>query len=55
MAFQLGTRRTIYGACYGTEAKSQESRMAEIEAAMANTLDEIAIRIEKIADQIEIR
>lgn len=32
-----------------------EGRMAEIESAMAVTIDEIAERIEKIADQIEIR
>ncbi|NBO19568.1 MAG: cell division protein ZapA [Proteobacteria bacterium] len=33
----------------------QEGRMVEIEHAMATTLEEIALRIEKIADQIEIR
>lgn len=33
----------------------QEGRMVEIEHAMAVTLEEIASRIEKIADQIEIR
>lgn len=32
-----------------------EHRMREMEAAMAATLDEIAGRIEKIADQVEIR
>ena len=31
-----------------------ENRMLEMEAAMAVTLEEIALRIEKIADQIEI-
>jgi len=33
----------------------QEGRMVEIEHAMAITLDEIALRIEKIADQVEMR
>ncbi len=33
----------------------QEERMVEIEHAMATTLEEIAQRIEKIADQVEIR
>lgn len=32
-----------------------EARMAEIESAMAGTLDEIASRIERIADSVEIR
>lgn len=35
--------------------QEQEGRMVEIENAMAVTLEEIALRIEKIADQIEIR
>ena len=34
---------------------SQEGRMVEIEHAMATTLGEIAARIEKIADQVEMR
>jgi len=33
----------------------QGERMADIEQAMATTLEEIALRIEKIADQVEIR
>ncbi len=33
----------------------QEGRMVEIEQAMATTLEEIAQRIEKIADQVEMR
>ena len=33
---------------------AQETRMMELEAAMAVTLEEIAMRIEKIAEQIEI-
>ena len=33
----------------------QETRMVEIEAAMAVTLEEIAVRIEKIAQQVELR
>lgn len=33
----------------------QEGRMVEIEQAMATTLEEIALRIEKIADQVEMR
>lgn len=33
----------------------QRSRMAEMEGAMAHTLDEIATRIEKIAERIEIQ
>lgn len=32
----------------------QENRMVEIEAAMAVTLDEIAMRIERIASQVEV-
>jgi cell division protein ZapA len=35
--------------------QEQEGRMVEIENAMAVTLEEIALRIEKIAEQIEIR
>lgn len=35
--------------------EADEQRMREMEAAMAATLDEIAGRIEKIADQVEIR
>jgi cell division protein ZapA len=34
---------------------SQEGRITEIEAAMTATLDDIAARIEKIAEQIEIQ
>lgn len=33
---------------------ASDSRMVEMEAAMTVTLEEIALRIEKIADQIEI-
>lgn len=33
----------------------QEDRMADIEKAMATTLEEIALRIERIADQVEMR
>jgi cell division protein ZapA len=33
---------------------SQPNRMMEIESAMAVTLEEIALRIEKIADKIEV-
>jgi cell division protein ZapA len=35
--------------------QERQNRMAEMETAMAVTLDEIALRIEKIAQQIEIR
>jgi cell division protein ZapA len=35
--------------------RGQEGRMVEIEQAMATTLEEIALRIEKIADQVEMR
>jgi len=34
---------------------AQPRRMLEIESAMATTLEEIALKIEKIADRIEIR
>ncbi len=37
------------------DAERQHSRVAEMEDAMANTLEEIAIRIEKIAERIEIQ
>lgn len=37
------------------EPAPSEQRMAQIEAAMAVTLEEIAQRIEKIADQVEMR
>jgi len=37
------------------EAQKQHSRVAEMEDAMANTLEEIAARIEKIAERIEIQ
>jgi cell division protein ZapA len=36
-------------------APADEHRIREMEAAMAATLDEIASRIEKIADTVEIR
>ena len=36
-------------------AQSDDARMAEMEAAMALTMNEIAARIEKIADQVEVR
>ena len=38
----------------GGTTKKQHARMAEIEHAMAETLDEIALRIEKISHQIEV-
>jgi cell division protein ZapA len=37
------------------EAERTHNHMAEMEAAMAHTLDDIALRIEKIAEQIEIQ
>jgi cell division protein ZapA len=46
--------RLSRGGGFGT-APADEHRILEMEAAMAATLDEIASRIEKIADQVEIR
>ena len=37
------------------EAERTHNHLAEMEAAMAHTLDDIAVRIEKIAEQIEIQ
>ena len=37
------------------EAERTHNHAAEMEAAMAHTLDDIALRIEKIAEQIEIQ
>jgi cell division protein ZapA len=37
------------------DAERQNSQLAQVEAAMAHTLEDIALRIEKIADQIEIQ
>lgn len=42
------------GAGAGGDA-ANDSRLLEMEAAMAETLQEVALRIEKIAEQIEIR
>jgi len=42
-------------ASMAAEDRPQGNRMMEIESAMAVTLEEIALKIEKIADRIEMR
>ncbi len=43
------------GGHYSPSPQFDETRMRDMEAAMAATLDDIASRIEKMADQIETR
>jgi cell division protein ZapA len=52
---RIATEMKYIGAVSADERGVPEARMQEIEQAMAVTLEEIALRIEKIAQRIEVQ
>lgn len=54
LALEMRKIRSLNGMASRARAQSGDTRLADMEAAMAATLDDVAARLEKIADKIEI-